>query len=602
MDNYVFILLFVTLIATLTFAFFTRKKQKSTLYSLFRVLFLLLSLHVVALILLFYFKDIILNMDTLMYIDAISYISTCNLPVILFFISSIYENKETNLKKYWYLFIIPILSIIIIFTNPLHHLFCKSYAINVADVQLGPYFYVHMLYTYLLILVAFIKLIKTSISKAGFLSFGTILIILGACAPIIPNLLASLQLISMDTYITPIPYLITAICFYISIFKLNSFDAVPIALKNIVDIMTDAFIVVEKDGTITYSNNAFNTNLSKMIGIKLNDNFYNIINTNKKLKLSKLNNLIKKSEKNNTVETFDWSFNSEKYFEISAQPVISTKGRKKVIGTLIIFKDTTQHMLDMQTIKNNQDMLLERERLASLGQLIGGIAHNLKTPIMSISGAAEGLTDLVKEYEASVGDPEVTVQDHHDIAKDMKDWIEKIHSYTEYMSDIITAVKGQAVTMSEEQAVSFTLDELVKRVNILMKHELKNALVELNVSMQVNEQTVLKGNINSLVQVINNMISNAIQAYDGKPDNKIDLILKKENNNIIISVKDYGCGLPDEVQKKLFKEMITTKGKNGTGLGMFMSYSTIKGHFNGDITFETEVNKGTTFNVILPLQ
>lgn len=601
MDNYVFILLFVTLIATLTFAFFTRKKQKSTLYSLFRVLFLLLSLHVVALILLFYFKDIILNMDTLMYIDAISYISTCNLPVILFFISSIYENKETNLKKYWYLFIIPILSIIIIFTNPLHHLFCKSYAINVADVQLGPYFYVHMLYTYLLILVAFIKLIKTSISKAGFLSFGTILIILGACAPIIPNLLASIQLISMDTYITPIPYLITAICFYISIFKLNSFDAVPIALKNIVDIMTDAFIVVEKDGTITYSNNAFNTNLSKMIGIKLNDNFYNIINTNKKLKLSKLNNLIKKSEKNNTVETFDWSFNSEKYFEISAQPVISTKGRKKVIGTLIIFKDTTQHMLDMQTIKNNQDMLLERERLASLGQLIGGIAHNLKTPIMSISGAAEGLTDLVKEYEASVGDPEVTVQDHHDIAKDMKDWIEKIHSYTEYMSDIITAVKGQAVTMSEEQAVSFTLDELVKRVNILMKHELKNALVELNVSMQVNEQTVLKGNINSLVQVINNMISNAIQAYDGKPDNKIDLILKKENNNIIISVKDYGCGLPDEVQKKLFKEMITTKGKNGTGLGLFMSYSTIRAHFNGNITFETSKGKGTVFNIILPL-
>ena len=601
MDNYVFILLFVTLIATLTFAFFTRKKQKSTLYSLFRVLFLLLSLHVVALILLFYFKDIILNMDTLMYIDAISYISTCNLPVILFFISSIYENKETNLKKYWYLFIIPILSIIIIFTNPLHHLFCKSYAINVADVQLGPYFYVHMLYTYLLILVAFIKLIKTSISKAGFLSFGTILIILGACAPIIPNLLVSLQLISMDTYITPIPYLITAICFYISIFKLNSFDAVPIALKNIVDIMTDAFIVVEKDGTITYSNNAFNTNLSKMIGIKLNDNFYNIINTNKKLKLSKLNNLIKKSEKNNTVETFDWSFNSEKYFEISAQPVISTKGRKKVIGTLIIFKDTTQHMLDMQTIKNNQDMLLERERLASLGQLIGGIAHNLKTPIMSISGAAEGLTDLVKEYEASVGDPEVTVQDHHDIAKDMKDWIEKIHSYTEYMSDTITAVKGQAVTMSEEQAVSFTLDELVKRVNILMKHELKNALVELNVSMQVNEQTVLKGNINSLVQVINNMISNAIQAYDGKPDNKIDLILKKENNNIIISVKDYGCGLPDEVQKKLFKEMITTKGKNGTGLGLFMSYSTIRAHFNGNMTFETEQGKGTTFNIILPL-
>ncbi len=72
------------------------------------------------------------------------------------------------------------------------------------------------------------------------------------------------------------------------------------------------------------------------------------------------------------------------------------------LGTLLLFKDITQHKKDMQAIKDNQDMLMEKERLASLGQLIGGIAHNLKTPIMSISGAAEGLTDLIKEYDASI--------------------------------------------------------------------------------------------------------------------------------------------------------------------------------------------------------
>ena len=257
-------------------------------------------------------------------------------------------------------------------------------------------------------------------------------------------------------------------------------------------------------------------------------------------------------------------------------------------------------MLDMQTIQNNQNILMERERLASLGQLIGGIAHNLKTPIMSISGAAEGLDDLIKEYETSVGDPEVTVDDHHAIAKDMKDWIEKIRSYTEYMSDVITAVKGQAVTLSEEQAVSFTLDELVKRVDILMKHELKNALVTLNVLMKTDEHTILKGNINSLVQVINNMISNSIQAYHGQAGKSIDLTLEEQNNQIIISIQDYADGLPEEVQSKLFKEMITTKGKNGTGLGLFMSYSTIRAHFNGSITFETTKGKGTVFHIILP--
>lgn len=256
---------------------------------------------------------------------------------------------------------------------------------------------------------------------------------------------------------------------------------------------------------------------------------------------------------------------------------------------------------NVKQLKNNQDMLMERERLASLGQLIGGIAHNLKTPIMSISGAAEGLSDLVKEYDTSIGDSDVTNEDHHAIAKDMDDWIEKIKTYTEYMSDVITAVKGQAVTLSEEQSTSFDIEELMKRVNILMRHELKNALVTLNFLIEVDSSIYLHGNVNSLVQVINNMISNAIQAYGGEPNKKIDLIVKKVDDSIVISVKDYASGLPKEVQEKLFKEMITTKGKNGTGLGLFMSYSTIRAHFNGNITFETKKGKGTIFNIILPM-
>ncbi len=255
----------------------------------------------------------------------------------------------------------------------------------------------------------------------------------------------------------------------------------------------------------------------------------------------------------------------------------------------------------VEQLHRNQDTLMESERLASLGQLIGGIAHNLKTPIMSISGAAEGLSDLIKEYDSSIDDPEVNSQDHHDIAKDMNSWILKIREYTEYMSDIITAVKGQAVTLSETQNVTFDIEELIKRVNILMKHELKNAIVYLNISVKTDEHTRIQGDINSLVQVINNMISNAIQAYEGKSNQTIDLIIEQIDNQLYISIKDYGCGLPKNVKNKLFKEMITTKGKNGTGLGLYMSYSTIKANFSGDITFESEEGKGTTFTITLPL-
>lgn len=256
---------------------------------------------------------------------------------------------------------------------------------------------------------------------------------------------------------------------------------------------------------------------------------------------------------------------------------------------------------NIEEIKNNQEILMEKERLATLGQMVGGIAHNLKTPIMSISGASEGLKDLITEYYKSIGDSDVTISDHHDIAKDMRDWVDKIDGYTSYMSDIITAVKGQAVTLSNQDVVSFTISELVKRVQILMKHELKHSLIDMDIHMNVDENMTLNGDVNSLVQVLNNLISNAIQAYEGTENQKIDLDLNMDGNNLVISVTDYGKGIPEDVQKKLFKEMVTTKGKNGTGLGLFMSYSNIRAHFNGNMRFESEVGKGTTFEIILPV-
>lgn len=273
------------------------------------------------------------------------------------------------------------------------------------------------------------------------------------------------------------------------------------------------------------------------------------------------------------------------------------------LGDLTIAFNKIQHLTQeyITQIKDTQESLMESERLSSLGQLIGGIAHNLKTPIMSIAGAAEGLNDLIKEYDSSIDDPTVNSQDHHEIASDMSTWIEKIKNYTEYMSDIITAVKGQAVVMSNEDDINFTISELIKRVTILMKHELKNAIINLNTDIKVDENLTLNGDVNNLVQVINNMISNAIQAYNGKENESIEFTITKDSKNIIFSIEDHAGGLPDKVTDKLFKEMITTKGKNGTGLGLYMSYSTIKAHFNGNITFDTKKGKGTKFNIYIPM-
>ena len=530
------------------------------------------------------------------------YIGTCFLPVAIFFTGLIFaKTKITFKKKYLLFFIVPALSLIVLWTNDYHHLFYKIYSyLYLSDCKVGPYMIIHNIYSYTLLFLGVIQMVNVASKNSGFFSKQTLLIVVGISIPLITNILGTLKIISMTVYITPISFAFTMLFFALSIFKFKFLGVAPVALQTIVNRISDSYLVLNENLLIT----DFNSTFLKTFNLSASDirekNILEFLSTHKQydMNLPKLENSLNRVKHSSETIVFEQHFKKiNKYFTVEINNIL-VKGNS--LGILMLFKDITQHKLDMQALKDNQDILIERERLASLGQLIGGIAHNLKSPIMSISGATEGLIDLIKEYEESIVDKDVTIDDHLAIANDMKDWISKIKSYLEYMSDIITAVKGQAVALSENTVDSFTVEELTKRVDILMKHELKKALITLNLDLKVPTSLMIHGNINSLVQVINNMISNAIQAYKGKEGQTIDLIITQEKNDVIVSVRDYAGGLPKEVQEKLFKEMITTKGKDGTGIGLFMSYSNIRAHFNGDITYSTEEGKGTIFNIILP--
>lgn len=530
------------------------------------------------------------------------YIGTCFLPVAIFFTGLIFaKTKITFKKKYLLFFIVPALSLIVLWTNDYHHLFYKIYSyLYLSDCKVGPYMIIHNIYSYTLLFLGVIQMVNVASKNSGFFSKQTLLIVVGISIPLITNILGTLKIISMTVYTTPISFAFTMLFFALSIFKFKFLGVAPVALQTIVNRISDSYLVLNENLLIT----DFNSTFLKTFNLSASDirekNILEFLSTHKQydMNLPKLENSLNRVKHSSETIVFEQHFKKiNKYFTVEINNIL-VKGNS--LGILMLFKDITQHKLDMQALKDNQDILIERERLASLGQLIGGIAHNLKSPIMSISGATEGLTDLIKEYEESIVDKDVTIDDHLAIANDMRDWISKIKSYLEYMSDIITAVKGQAVALSENTVDSFTVEELTKRVDILMKHELKKALITLNLDLKVPTSLMIHGNINGLVQVINNMISNAIQAYKGKEGQTIDLIITQEKNDVIVSVRDYAGGLPKEVQEKLFKEMITTKGKDGTGIGLFMSYSNIRAHFNGDITYSTEEGKGTIFNIILP--
>lgn len=532
------------------------------------------------------------------YFEYGTYIGNCFLPVTLFFGTITFINTKIPFKKkYLLLLVIPIISLIILWTNDFHHLFYVEYSIYPANTTYGPFLNIYNIYTIGLLLVSIFYLLRYSVKNSGFFSKQAIMIIIAALIPITINVLSMFKIVNFTIYITPISFAITIVLLTFAIFKFKFLSITPVALQKIVDRISDGYLVLNEENIITDFNKTYLETFSQKAEKTRNKNILVYlrkigINTEK---YEKAFETIKNS--NETVKFEQEVKELNKYFMVEINTIWQDK---QFVGKLILFKDITQHKEDMLAIRRNQDMLVERERLSTLGQMIGGIAHNLKTPIMSISGAVEGISDLIKEYELSIDNPQVNSEDHHAIAKDMSDWVEKIRNYLEYMSDIITAVKGQAVNFSEEEQYTFTISELIKHVNILMKHELKNAIVYLNIDMQCEDNTTIKGNLNSLVQVIDNMISNAIQAYEGVPEKSIDLIVKKFEGQVIISIKDYGPGLPEKVQEKLFKEMITTKGKNGTGLGLYMSYSNIKAHFSGDITVDTKQGEGTTFNIILP--
>jgi len=538
------------------------------------------------------------------YFDYFVYIGTCFLPLAFFFTGLVFsKTKITFKKRYSILFIIPITSLIVLWTNDMHNLFYVKYSTVISDTIYGVYFYVHTIYSYLLIAIGFISLIKYSIKNSGFFSNQSILIIIGALIPVLINVLGTFGIIQMSIYITPISFAMAILFFALAIFKFDFLKVAPIALQRIVDRISDAYIVVNDDNIIS----DFNQTLLNMFNVKSSDIRNKALSTlftsyeNFKLDSNLMLSYVEKSRKTSDTIVLEAYFNKiNKYFHIE---INSITNNGSFLGTLLLFKDITQHTIDMQTIKDSQDMLVEKERLASLGQMIGGIAHNLKTPIMSIAGAAEGLSDLIKEYDSSIEDSDVTPKDHHEIATDMDVWIEKIKTHLSYMSDVITAIKGQAVTFSEQSSSDFTIKELINYVDILMKHELKNGLINLKTQADIDTSTPIKGNINSLVQVINNILSNSIQAYQSKnkTNEDINFTIYSEGKNIVFKIEDFAGGLPEKVQQKLFKEMVTTKGKNGTGLGLFMSYSNIKAHFSGSLKYETEKGKGTTFYISIPM-
>lgn len=524
-------------------------------------------------------------------------------PISFLMIGYIYAHDCYKFRwSHLLLITFPILSFIALLTNQIHHLFYVDFSLYNTNLKMGLFFYLlHNIPSYIFMIWGFGYLVYFTINNSGFFSRQTLSIIVSFLIPFIVNFLTTYKILQLPNYSTPITFTVTLLLLYWAIFKYDFLKLTPIALQTIVDHISDCFIVIDKNYIIKDYNKPFYNIFAKFYPFTRGDSFLKCFESgNTHFNLDKLLNLIEETKNTRNSRYFEYQFKInefQRYFYIELTPVFL---KNKYTGTIILLKDITEHKENLKMLESTQEQLMENARLASLGQLIGGIAHNLNTPIMSIAGFKHALDVLIRELKDSIGNSMVTEADYHQICVEMQDWCDSITPQLTYMSDIITAVRDQAVQFNDNSVVSFTIDNLINRVDILMRYSIKKSHCNLIINSSVDNNTVITGQLNSLIQIINNLIINSIHAYDEQGGN-IELNIYKEGSAIIFEVKDYGKGIPANVQEKLFKEMVTSKGKDGTGLGLYMSYATIKAKFGGNITFKSN-DEGTSFYVSIPLK
>lgn len=519
------------------------------------------------------------------YFDYITYIGTCLLFPTLILLSFYYNDNNIKFNKKWFLlYIVPIICLIILWTNDLHSLFYKVYSTKFSETIYGPVFYINTIYSYTLAFIFMVRMINISIKKSGFFTMQTALMIIGSLIPLVVNMLGTARVINISIYITPTLFCITLIFYMIAIIKYKALNITPVALETVTDTMSDAFVVISDDGTIVDSNLTFRKTFSKLEELSKEKNLFELISKNQLFDIKKLKEIINQTKKSDTMKNVEYNFkykDEEKFFEVDIHPIKAKKNKNQYIGTLLLFKDITQHKLDIKEIEEKQEIIVKQGQLVSIGELAGGVAHDINTPISAIK---TGITMLNQSEDRSENEKEI---------------LERMDNCATKIINIVNSMRNQIRNLGGNTKVKFKISEIINDIKVITYHEVCKNKSQLNIVIE--DDLSIEGDPTKLGQVLTNLVVNAAQAY-GNIGGKIEVSLSKGPNNIaLIKVRDFAGGLDPTIKPYIFKNILTTKGTFGTGLGLYLAYSVVKGEFNGEINFDSD-DMGTTFYISIPIK
>ncbi|MEP0131835.1 MAG: ATP-binding protein [Eudoraea sp.] len=260
-------------------------------------------------------------------------------------------------------------------------------------------------------------------------------------------------------------------------------------------------------------------------------------------------------------------------------------------------------------LKSTQAQLIQSEKMASLGELTAGIAHEIKNPLNFVNNFSEVSNELIVEMNEEIekGD----LKEAKAIADDIKQNLEKINHHGKRADSIVKGMLQHSRSSSgvkEPTDINALCDEYLRLAyhGLRAKDKSFNAKFETTFEEGIGKVNVIPQDIG---RVILNLITNAFYVVTERNkleqkgyEPKVTVSTKKENDKVIVTVQDNGNGIPDSVKKKIFQPFFTTKPVGqGTGLGLSMSYDIVtKGH-GGVLKAASKEREGTTFTVVLPI-
>jgi len=251
-------------------------------------------------------------------------------------------------------------------------------------------------------------------------------------------------------------------------------------------------------------------------------------------------------------------------------------------------------------LKEKQTQIIQNDKMATLGNLVAGVAHEINTPLAAFRSNTDMFARSLEKLR-SVLDTDILpggIENNEKVAK-LFEAVQQLNRINTDASERIVKIVNtlrKFARLDEDQMVSVDIHEGIESTLTLVHHEIKRRIT---VEKEYGDIPEVECYPNQLNQVFLNIIVNAIQAIEG--EGTIRIKTYTEDNNAVVEISDTGHGIPEEILARVFESGFTTKGSGvGTGLGLSIVHEIILKH-NGRIEVDTEVGRGTTFKIVIPI-